>query len=1773
MILRFRSSLTMPRLQSLKKDRSLPQDPRGSRLRVGPTQSTCLLVAALIVGASGAKGDDISTQSELDAAISAGSNKINITAGNLALSGSQSIAPTADLTVAAGASLSLSNANQTVGALSGGGAIALGTTFLTAGGNNNSTAFSGTLLMTNQGYDPTFGRFAKTGTGTLTVDNANIGLGEAYIFQGAIAQTSGNTSVTYLAVGEGKNGGAPNVGALNVSGGTITFGTTLQVGDFGGQGTVNQTGGTVNVVPLCGSLSHCAALNIGNQGGNGTYVISGGELFVSVVNIGRNTGNNPGSTGTLNITGGVVDLSTMSGGGGSLVIGYGNSDPNKAQSQGAIEQTGGTLRVHNGATLYLSGQNTSTGVYDLSGGTLEIGGNSLKAGLNTITPHYQFNLGGGTIKVIDTALVTSVNANLSGVSTIDTNGLGATFSGVLSGTGGIAKAGAGTLQLSGNNSYAGGTFLTAGILKVTADNNLGAATGALTFNGGTLQFGSGFNTARNITLNGGTVDTNGFNTTFSGQINGPGSLAKTGAGVLTLSGNSNYSGATFINQGTVRAGAANAFSPNSAFTVASGATLDLNGFGQAIGSLAGVGTVTLGAAALTAGGDNTSTTFSGIMSGTGGLIKTGGGTLTLSGVNTYTGGTAINAGTLAVTTDANLGAASSGLTFGGGTLQFLAGFTSNRGTTLSAGGGAFDTNGNSATLGGTIGGIGGVTKSGAGTLTLSGVNTYTGGTAINAGTLAVTADANLGAAGGGLAFGGGTLQFLAGFASNRGTTLSAGGGTFDTNGNSATLGGMIGGVGGLTKSGAGTLTLSGAGTYTGATNVNVGTLRAGATNTFSSNSAFTVAAGATLDLNGFNQTIGSLAGVGNVTLGSATLTTGNDNTNTTFSGVISGTGGLVKIGTGTLTLTSANTYTGPTIVSAGVLQVGNGGTVGNIAGNGSFGIDRSDTYTFGGVISVAGSFVKAGTGKVILAGNNTYQGGTAINAGTLAVITDANLGAASGGLAFSGGTLQFLSGFSSNRGATLSAGGGTVDTNGNSATLGGTISGVGGLTKLGAGTLVLSSANTFSGGTMLAAGTLSLANNQALGTGALTTTGSVVDYVDGVTIANPIIVNSNTTQLQVTAGTATQAGVISELNGPRPIEKIGAGTLVFTAANTYSSPTTISAGTLVLGSGGTSGSILGNVVDNGSFAVNRSDIYTFSGAISGSGSFVQMGPGTTILSANSTYTGATTVNAGTLIVNGSIANSAVTVNSGATLAGSGTVGATTILSGGTLAPGNFPGTITVAGNLAFQSGAIYLVQVTPSIASITNVTGTASLAGNVALLFSPGSFARSYRILSAAGGLGGTTFNAVTTVNAPANFSASLGYTATDVALNLTAVLGQGAGLSQNQQNVATALNVFFNSGGTLPANFLSIFNLSGASLGNALSQLSGEPATGAQQVGFQMESQFLSLMLDPFVDGRSGVGGAGGPALGFAPEREELPDDIALAYSSVLKAPPMKAPAFEQRWSAWGGAYGGGNRTSGDPAVVGSHDLCASTAGFAGGLDYHLTRDSVVGFALAGGGTNWSLSQGLGGGKSDAFQAGVYGATRSGPAYLAAAFAYTNHWMSTDRFAFAGDHLTASFNAQSIAGRIESGYRFATFYGGVAPYAAIQAQSFRTPSYSETDTNGGGFALAYNARTATDTRSELGARFDHLVALYPAAALALRGRLAWAHDWVSDPTLAAVFQTLPGASFIVNGATPAKNSALASAGAEYRLANGFTWLAKFDGEFATHSSTYAGTGTVRYTW
>ena len=537
-------------------------------------------------------------------------------------------------------------------------------------------------------------------------------------------------------------------------------------------------------------------------------------------------------------------------------------------------------------------------------------------------------------------------------------------------------------------------------------------------------------------------------------------------------------------------------------------------------------------------------------------------------------------------------------------------------------------------------------------------------------------------------------------------------------------------------------------------------------------------------------------------------------------------------------------------------------------------------------------------------------------------------------------------------------------------------------------------------------------------------------------------------------------------------------------------------------------------------------------------------------------------------VNGDIVPAGVLAGAG------GITGNVMAQAGGTFAPGTLGvagSSMTVTGNLALQSGAFYMVTVNSTTSTFANVSGTAALGGNVLAAFAPGtSPLHQYTILQT-GGLNATTFAGVGLINQP-NYGASLSYTANNVLLNITATLGTGtgSGLSGNQGNAANSVSNYANDP-PLPANYLALFNLTGANLTTALSQLDGEAATGAERGAFQMTTDFLGLMLDPFAFGRGGVGG-GGQATGFAPdEQASFPPDIALAYNAVLKAAPPAA-AFYQRWTAWGSAFGSSSSANGN-AAAGSNNVTARNYGFAAGMDYHFTPDTLAGFALAGGGTNWGLAQGLGGGRSDAFQVGVYGKSYSGPAYVAAALSFTNNWMTTNRIAPLGDQLTAKFDAQNYGGRIETGYRYAVMpMIGVTPYAALQAQDFRTPSYGETDLTGGGFGLSYNAMSATDTRSELGARFDDLTML-GSMPLILRSRVAWAHDWVSTPALTAQFAALPGTNFVVNGAPLPKDSALTTVGAELKLNAQWTMLAKFDGGFGSGAQTYTGSGTLRYTW
>jgi outer membrane autotransporter protein len=143
-----------------------------------------------------------------------------------------------------------------------------------------------------------------------------------------------------------------------------------------------------------------------------------------------------------------------------------------------------------------------------------------------------------------------------------------------------------------------------------------------------------------------------------------------------------------------------------------------------------------------------------------------------------------------------------------------------------------------------------------------------------------------------------------------------------------------------------------------------------------------------------------------------------------------------------------------------------------------------------------------------------------------------------------------------------------------------------------------------------------------------------------------------------------------------------------------------------------------------------------------------------------------------------------------------------------------------------------------------------------------------------------------------------------------------------------------------------------------------------------------------------------------------------------------------------------------------------------------------------------------------------------------------------------------------------------------LTPYAAVQVQGVHMPSYGEVAASGSSqFALSYASKTMTDTRSELGAWLDTRHQLANGALVTLRGRAAWVHDYNPGSRIQTAFQTVPGASFTVDGAAGPRDAALTSAVAEMRMANGVTLIGKFDGEFANRSQTLAGTGTVRYAW
>ncbi|MGV1978738.1 autotransporter-associated beta strand repeat-containing protein [Agrobacterium sp. 22-210-1] len=1086
-------------------------------------------------------------------------------------------------------------------------------------------ADDGTLVI-NQATDASFsnvisgdGKVTKEGAGNVTLADANTYKGGTTIKTGALTGTvksfgegniaNGGTLVINQATdavfsnvvsGDGKvtKEGAGNVTLADAN--TYKGGTTIKTGALTGtvksfgEGNIANDGGLVidqdddarfsNAITGSGKLTKDGAGNVTLADANtysGGTTIKTGALTGTVASFGEGNIAN-GGTLVINQATDAVFSNVVSGDGNVTKEGAGNVTLAEANTYkgGTTIKTGaltGTVKsfgegkIANDGTLVIN-QTTDASFSNIISGdgkvTKEGAGDVTLADANTYK-------GGTTIKT--GALTGTVKSfgegNIANDATLVINqATDASFSNVISGDGKVTKEGAGNLTLTGDNTYTGGTTVSAGMLRIGNGGTTGSIVGNVVDNA-SLIFD------RSDTL------------TFGGVISGAGDLKQAGTGTLTLTGENTFIGGTTVAAGTLRIG---------------------NG-GES-GWI--VGNVLDNASLVFDRSDER--TFGGVISGDGKVTKEGGGTLTLTGENIYAGDTTVSAGTLRIGNGGTTGSivgnvidnadlvfdrsadlAFAGDIFGSGRLGVNGGMTltltgdtsilgdttvlgstlkiGNGGTTGSISGNiatddpdytgsaghvVFDRS-NAITYGGAISGAGDLKQASIGTLTLTGEHTYTGGTTVSAGTLRIGE--------------GGVSGWIVGNVFDNASLI------FDRS-DERTFGGVISGDGQVTQQGIGTLTLTGENTYTGGTTVSAGTLRIG---------------------NG--GTTGSI--VGDVVDNADLVFDRSDDL--AFAGDISGSGRFAVNGGMTLTLTGDNTVTGGTTVLGSTLKIGNGGATGSISGNiatddpdytGSAGhvvFDRSDAITYDGVISGAGDLKQAGTGTLIVTGENTFTGGTTVAAGTLRIGDGGTSGSIVGNVVDNASLVFDRS---------------------DARTFSGVISGDGQVTKQGIGTLTLTGENTFTGGTTVAAGTLRIGNGGESG------------WILGNVLDNASLVFDR-------SDARTFGGVIS---GNGQMTKQGDGTLTLTADNTYAGGSTVSAGTLRIGNGGTTGSIVGNVLDNASLVFDRSDEQTFRGVISGNGQMTQQGIGTLTLTGENTYTGGTTVSAGTLrIGNGGTTGSIV----------------------------------------------------------------------------------------------------------------------------------------------------------------------------------------------------------------------------------------------------------------------------------------------------------------------------------------------------------------------------------------------------------------------------------------------------------------------------------------------------------------------------------------------------
>ncbi|WP_181168157.1 autotransporter-associated beta strand repeat-containing protein [Mesorhizobium sp. B2-4-19] len=1319
-----------------------------------------------------------------------GGSLVKIGTGTLTLSGTNSYSGG---TTIAGGILQLGNADST-------GAI-IGAVTLGSGGRFDvvNADTSGITGLTNAGG------IVNVGDDNMLAGSiSNTGAGRINLGARATLYDTGSVLYNDATINVGTDGIVMSNGDIhNNAGGVINF---------------NGPGGTAQLSPVS-SVYNSGQINV-----------IGGD-----VRLGLSYFNNQ-SGGSVSLTGGdmswVNDFTNSAG--ATLTVGAGRTlDVQYLNFYGGTATGAGTIKSSSGIYLWGPGTigTTLTGTASLSKGgpgtTILTGAHSYTGGTTVNAGTLQLGDSNTAGAILGAVNVTSysgtfdvVNADTSGITSITNSGTTNFRNGTNAGSAAIinnyglyfwdASTG-GSAAITNNGDLSFSDASTAGSATIANNGNLyfwdtsSGGSAAIT-NNGNLSFHVS-STAGNATITnsdsmifldvstaGNATITNNDGLSFYGSSTAGGATITNNA-VVSFVDNSTASAATIINNAGLyfyntstagnaaitnngnlyfydssTAGSAAITNGNSDGKVDFSTSTGPNGDGRiSAGSIAGPGSYILGANELTVGSNGLSTEVSGVISGNGGsLVKIGAGTLTLSGANTYSGGTTIN----------------------GGILQFgnASGTGSILGDVVNNGVLAFNRS-DVAIFSGVISGSGAVRQIGAGTTILTGTNIYTGGTAIDAGTLQL---GELSAAGTILSVvnvgSGGTFDIVNADTSgitgimNAGTTnfrngTSAGSATITNDGYLSFYDNSTGGGAAITNAGDGYLYFRGNSTAGNATITNSGGMAFYDSSTAGS-AAIANNPGGIVDFSGSSGpngdhrlSAGSIAGAGSYNLSGNELTVGSNGFSTEVSGVISGTGGaLVKIGAGMLTLAGTSTYTGGTTINAGTLQLGDSNTAGailgavNVGSSGTFDIVNADTSGITGIVNAGTTNFRGGTstGSATIISNYGLYFWDASTGGSAAITNNGSLYFSDNSTAGNAGITNASNGYLAFRGSST-AGSATIVNNGGLDFDGSSTAGRATITN-NAG-LYFYSAST--GGNAAITNNLGAAVDFSGSTGPngdhKLSAGSIAGVGNYILGANELTVGSNGLSTEV-------SGVISGNGGS--LVKIGTGTLTLSRANTYNGGTTIDGGILQLGNGGGTGSILGDVVNNGVLAFNRSDVVTFSGVISGSGAVRQIGWGTTILTGTNTYTGGTTIAGRTLQLGNGGGTGSILGN---------------IVNDGVLTL-NRTGTLTLAGDIS-GSGAVQQIGPGTTILTGTNSYSGDTLVTDGRLQFGDGSAGGSNRLGGNLVVAGGTL-----AIQTPATVSVSQAVTFGDsTALSIVAGANSPA-LSAN--SVAISNNVALNISG-----------------------------------------------------------------------------------------------------------------------------------------------------------------------------------------------------------------------------------------------------------------------------------------------------------------------------------------------------------------------------------------